>query len=477
MFYTIEQYLITLLLRFVSAEQINSFLGDPRHTAILLGVLIAASGGLLGTFLLLRGMALTSDAISHTVLLGIVGAFLVMTYVLKAEPDLDSVWLLIGATAAGVGTVVLTELIYKSGLVRSDAALGLAFPLLFGVAVILVSRFADDVHLDADSVLVGEIGVAWANTNSHCLDRCETVTITPDDPRAIVGRECANCAALGISPRDAKAEFVEICANCGTYTAAQAWRERFIDAPPALVFFPAALTVMGVITLLNGLFVVVLYKELKLATFDSALAAALGFRPQWLHYALMVLVSLTAVGAFDAVGSVLVVAFFIIPPASAYLLTERLSVMILLSPLFGALGAYGGYDLARGSVFGLVQFNWNSSISASMVLMMFAFFLLVWVVSPRYGLVTNALRRFNQRRAFALQMLLGHIQNHQDTPQAAQELSLDSLSQHLNWSEQHTLRVLSQAGGLVRLENGVVYLTERGLQSARAFQARHLQRG
>ena len=115
-------------------------------------------------------MSLTSDAISHTVLLGIVVAFMVMSSLFGREPSLASVWLIIGAAAAGVATVVLTELIYRSGLVKQDAALGLAFPLLFALAVILVSRFVEDVHLDEDAVMVGEIGVAWANTNSHCLN-------------------------------------------------------------------------------------------------------------------------------------------------------------------------------------------------------------------------------------------------------------------------------------------------------------------
>ena len=145
---------------------------------------------------------------------------------------------------------------------------------------------------------------------------------------------------------------------------------------------------MAVMTLLTLCAVVLFYKELKLSTFDPTLAAALGFRPTLLHYGLMVLVSLVAVGAFDAVGSILVVAFFIIPPAAAYLLTDRLPRMLAYSALIGAAGAYTGYDLARGSLLGLVRMSdilsgvndllgldlaeqWDSSISASMVLMIF----------------------------------------------------------------------------------------------------------
>ena len=114
---------------------------------------------------------------------------------------------------------------------------------------------------------------------------------------------------------------------------------------------------MAVLTLLTLCGVVLFYKELKLSTFDPTLAAALGFRPTLLHYGLMVLVSLVAVGAFDAVGSILVVAFFIIPPAAAYLLTDRLPRMLAYSALIGAAGAYSGYDLARGSLLGLVRID------------------------------------------------------------------------------------------------------------------------
>ena len=188
-----------------------------------LAVLIAISGALLGTFLLLRGMSLTSDAISHTVLLGIVVAFLLMTEVFRVEGDTSSPWLILGASLAGVGTVVLTEMLYRSGLVRQDAALGLAFPLLFAIAVILVSRFVDDVHLDEDCGAGGEIGLAWANTNSHCFDNCESVTVTEDHPAAKLTRQCVNCRELGISPRDERAEFIAVCSNCGDYSPAQAW--------------------------------------------------------------------------------------------------------------------------------------------------------------------------------------------------------------------------------------------------------------
>ncbi|WP_420628033.1 metal ABC transporter permease [Candidatus Leptofilum sp.] len=491
----LEQLFITLLLNFFSREEINSFLRDPQNTATIIGSLIAISGALLGTFLLLRGMSLTSDAISHTVLLGIVVAFLVLTSLFQREPDLSSPWLIIGAAAAGVITVVLTEAIYRSGLVKQDAALGLAFPLLFAVAVILISRVVDDVHLDEDAVMVGEIGVAWANTNSHCLENCETVIITQDDPRAEIARQCTNCRDLAISPRDERAEFTEICANCGSYSPAQAWQAGLLENEPVLIFWPKSITVMALITFLTILFVVLFYKELKLSTFDSALAAALGFRPTLLNYALMVVVSLVAVGAFDAVGSILVIAFFIIPPAAAYLLTDNLARMLLYSSAIGAAGAYFGYDLARGTILGVLQvddllaalnrlFNlgllerWDSSISASMVLMIFFFFLAAWVFSPKYGLVSTLIRRSHQRRSFDNQVVLGHIHNHTGTAVETEELTISTLYRHFRWSPGKTKRILShlQTRNFVHVKADKVYLTAKGRNQVRTFRETKLAR-
>ncbi|HRF94035.1 MAG TPA: metal ABC transporter permease, partial [Aggregatilineales bacterium] len=129
----IEQTIIRVLHLFWSYDQLNTIFHDPRAVAVVVGGLIAISSAVLGAFLLLRGLSLTADAISHTVLLGIIVAFLVMVGLLGMEADLSSPLLILGAAGSGVLTVLLTELIQRSGLVKEDAALGLAFPFLFAV--------------------------------------------------------------------------------------------------------------------------------------------------------------------------------------------------------------------------------------------------------------------------------------------------------------------------------------------------------
>ncbi|HSL31641.1 MAG TPA: metal ABC transporter permease [Anaerolineales bacterium] len=354
----------------------------------LIASMVAVACALPGVFLVLRRMAMMSDAISHTVLLGIVIAFFI-------TKNINSPLLLIGAALMGVITVSLVELLNRTRLVHEDAAIGLVFPAIFSVAVILISRFAGDVHLDTDAVLLGELAFAPFNR-------------------------------LRLSGMD---------------------------------IGPQALYSAGGILLLNILFIVLLYKELKLATFDAALAAALGFAPAFIHYGLMTLVSLTAVGAFDAVGSVLVVAFMIAPPAAAYLLTDSLSRMLIYSALIGIFSAVSGYWLAHGL---------DASIAGSMATMTGVSFLIAYLIAPERGLIAQARRRSTQRVEFALTMLTMHIAHHTATRETEQENAVLRLNEHLNWSPQFAMEIVGIAErlGLVQQKKGLLVLTESGLKRA-----------
>jgi manganese/zinc/iron transport system permease protein len=355
----------------------------------LVAVIVAVACSLAGVFLVLRRMALMSDAISHTVLLGIVLAFFVTR-------SITSPLLLFGAAAVGVATVGLVELLRKTRLVREDASIGLVFPALFSIAVILISRYAGNVHLDTDAVLLGEIAFAPFR-------------------RLEVG-------GVDLGPR--------------------------------------TLYVMGGVLLLNGLFVALLFKELKLSTFDPALAAALGFSPVVLHYAFMALVSITAVGAFDAVGSILVVALMIAPPATAYLLADSLPRMLLLSVLAAAAAALLGFWTA-----------WivDASIAGSMATAAGVLFLLAFLFAPGRGVLSVRRRRERQRWEFARLMLAIHLLHHEGTPRSADECHESHLSEHLRWSHAFARRVVSGAerdGLLQRREDGLLALTAHGRAAA-----------
>ena len=119
----------------------------------LIASLVAIACAIPGTFLVLRKMALITDAISHSILPGIVIGFFI-------THDLSSPILILLATATGVLTVILVEFIQKTGLVKEDTAIGLVFPALFSIGIIMISKNASDVHLDIDAVLLGELAFA-----------------------------------------------------------------------------------------------------------------------------------------------------------------------------------------------------------------------------------------------------------------------------------------------------------------------------
>jgi len=123
---------------------------------LLIGSIMAASCSLVGVFLVLHGVALMSDAISHAVLPGIALMFLLTN-------NLNSPLLFFGASCAGLLTVWLTQALINTERLHKDAALGIIFPLFFSVGIILISQYARNVHLDMDIVLVGELAFAPFN--------------------------------------------------------------------------------------------------------------------------------------------------------------------------------------------------------------------------------------------------------------------------------------------------------------------------
>lgn len=356
----------------------------PQIEIQIIAVIVAVACALPGTFLVLRKMAMMSDSITHTILLGIVLAFFV-------THDLSSPLLIVGAALMGVATVWLTEMLSRTRLLAEDAAIGVVFPLLFSIAIILITRYAGSVHLDTDSVLLGELAFA------------------PFD-RMVIG---------------------------GTDIGAK------------------AIYTTGILLLINLAAIVIFFKELKIATFDPMLAAVLGFSPALVHYGLMTLVSLTTVGAFQAVGSVLVVAFMIGPPATAYLLTDNLKWMLILSGAAGAINGILGYQLAAVL---------DVSIAGSMAVVTGVVFLLVFVFAPQRGLISSLLKRKTQKLEFAKMTLLFHLYNHAGSEEEALECGVKNIPLHLHWESKYAARMIRslEHAGYIKVDDGLAKLTEDG---------------
>lgn len=117
---------------------------------LLTGVLCASGCAILGTFLILRRMAMMTDAISHAILPGLVAG-----YFLAQGPNI--LIGAVGATGAAIVTVTLVEALQRSRRVHGGEAMGIVFPAMFALGTVLVSRFFADVHLDTDAILYGNI--------------------------------------------------------------------------------------------------------------------------------------------------------------------------------------------------------------------------------------------------------------------------------------------------------------------------------
>ena len=218
------------------------------------------SCSLIGTFLVLRRLSMMVDAITHTVFLGIVLAFLV-------TKDLNSPWLIIGATAMGVGTVYAVEWMQRRRYIRPDAAIGIVFPFLFAVAIVLVTLFGKHIHLDVDTAILGDL--AFATFQRFTL---------------------------------------------GGY-----------DVGPMLLWIGL------LVCAINIIWIALFKKELVLITFDPVCAKVYQAMPIVMSYGLMTLTSLTTVSSFQTVGAILVTGCMVGPPATAFMLVRSVKAMLLVS--------------------------------------------------------------------------------------------------------------------------------------------------
>lgn len=218
---------------------------------------------------------------------------------------------------------------------------------------------------------------------------------------------------------------------------------------------PRGLVVLGgtfvAFVALVGLF----YKELKLCTFDPGLAAVLGFAPAVVHYALMTGVSLATVAAFDAVGPVLVLAFFAVPPTTARLLTDRLGGMLVLSVALAVVAAVLGTLLA---------IELDVTLAGTVAGVLGAMFAAVYLFAPRKGVLAEALRRRRMLREFHETLLAVHLVRHAGTDAEHEESRVEGLHEHLNWSERQTAAVVgrAEAKGLIARQGDRWTLTPAG---------------
>ncbi len=250
---------------------------------ILIGVFASVACALPGNFLILRRQALIGDAISHVVLPGIVVAFL-LTGTVAALP------MLIGAAGAALTAVILIEAVKRLGGIDPGAAMGVVFTTLFAGGVLLLEQSdTSNVHIDVEHALMGNL-------------------------ESLIWFRATGWASL--------------------------WD------PVALSSLPQELPRMAMTCFLVIVVMVVFWRWLKIATFDEGFAQVLGIPAAGVGYGLVITAAIAAVAAFDAVGSIIVIAMFICPPAAARLMTNTLTAQIWWSVAFATLSAILGYVFA-----------------------------------------------------------------------------------------------------------------------------------
>ncbi|MCH4561823.1 metal ABC transporter permease [Halomonas sp. EGI 63088] len=266
---------------------------------LTVAVVISMTCALLGNFLVLRRQSLIGDAISHVALPGIVVSFLL-------TGTLASTAMMLGAGASALVTVAMIELIRRLGRVEISAAMGVTFTSLFAVGVLLLEwHQASGVHLDVEHALYGNLeSLIWFD---------------------------------------------------GTGPAA-------LFDPVALADLPPQLARVVWVGLVVAAFVVVFRRQLILGSFDPDFAASVRAHPALVDLLLVTMVAVAAIAAFEAVGSIIVIAMFICPAAAARLMTNRLRAQIAWSQLFAVISAVLGYLLAGQ---GLGWLGFDISVSAA----------------------------------------------------------------------------------------------------------------
>lgn len=247
-----------------------------------------------------------------------------------------SLTMFIGAAIVGVLTAVFTQWISRFGKVDEGASMGIVFTSLFALGLLLIVQAADHVDLDPSCVLYG---------------------------------------AIELTPLDV------------------AWRPEIFGL---LLEVPRAALVLAGVSLLNLGFIVLFFKELRIASFDPELATTMGIHSNLMHYLLMTLVAVTTVAAFEAVGSIIVIAMLIVPAATAHLLTDKLWLMVVLSVVFAVGSAVLGH-LSALIVPGWFGFA-DTSTSGMMAVAAGLLFVIVMLGAPRYGVLPRLLLRTRTTR-------------------------------------------------------------------------------
>lgn len=282
------------LINFYESVLQYEFLQRALITSIIVGVIC----GVIGCFIILRGMSLMGDAISHAVLPGVAISYMF------------GINIFYGAVLTGMVTALGIGYITQNSRIKSDTSIGIMFTAAFAVGIIVITLMQSSS--DLYHILFGNV----------------------------------------------------------------------LAVPRSEMFMTLIVAVIVLVT------VYLFFKELLITTFDPIMSAAYGLPNKFIHYVLMILLTMSTVASLQTVGIVLVVAMLITPAATAYLLTNRLWVMIYLSAGVGIISSVTGLYFS---------FTYNLASGPTIVVVASVLFALTFFLSPKQGLIWRTIRARKKR--------------------------------------------------------------------------------
>lgn len=295
--------------------------------ALIGGSIVAIVAGVVGCLVVLKRMAFLGDALSHAMIAGVAGGYLVMKMLFNLEAHAPG--MLLGSLLAAIATVALISFVSRISRIKEDTAIGIMYTGIFALGVVAVSIFRHYIHIDLMHFIMGDI--------------------------------------LGVADSDL-------------------WASAFVAA--------------FVLTIL-----ILFYRHFQLSTFDPVMAASIGLPVLLLDYVLTTCVSLVVVSAVSMVGVILVVGLLITPAATAYLLSNRLERMMVLSAVFGVTSVIGGLYLCV----------WLDSAGGGAIMLFSTLqFLIVLTVAPKYGLLARWMRVRNLVPQQVIEDILTTILRHKE---------------------------------------------------------------
>jgi len=364
---------------------LNAFLAPLQETyfqkALIGGSIVAIVSAVVGCLVVLRRMAFLGDALSHAMIAGVAGGYLVMKLLFGYEAHAPG--MLLGSLLAAICTVAMIGFVSRVSRVKEDTAIGIMYTGIFALGVMAVSIFRHYIHIDLMHFIMGGV--------------------------------------LGVADTDL-------------------WTSAFVAA-----------TVLSIIILF--------FRHFQMTTFDPIMAASIGLPVLLIDYLLTTCVSLVVVSAVSMVGVILVVGLLITPAATAYLLSDRLDRMMMLSALFGFTSVVGGLYLCV----------WLDSAGGGAIMLFCTLqFLFVLAVAPRYGMLARWLRLRRMVPQPVLEDILTTTYRHGKTATMATFKEFVDGKKHLN-------RALSQlvANDLLQTEKEGYSLTAAGEKEAEQVLRAH----